>query len=364
MDNASESLFRGAVMMAPMTVGSNLPYRRLCDELGATVTMGEMAVARNLLKGKRQELVLLKRSGRERCFGVQLAGREEDELRRAAALAAEGGADLVDLNCGCPIDAMTRRGLGSALLRRPRKIERLVRALGEGAPGLPVTVKIRLGWSDGELVHRDAARAAVAGGASAIVVHGRTRQARYRKPASWESVGEVVESVDVPVIGNGDILFPEDAREGVGISGCAGVMIARGALVKPWIFREMGEGVLDLSGEERLAIYLRYAELAKEHFGCDGHGMERVRKFLAWHLDFWTRYVPPRPDGTLPRMQEREESFAPRTELEALLSRPDAPAIDHLARWLAGGGGEGLLPGPGRPGGGTDSGGRAPIPMG
>ena len=341
-----KSLLKDAVVMAPMTMGSNLPYRRLCDEMGATITMGEMALARKLKQGRKQEQVLLKRSPEERVFGVQLAGREEAELLWATQLAVEKGADLVDLNCGCPIDEMTRRGLGSAILRQPRKIERLVRAMVEGAAGVPVTVKIRLGWDEDRLVHIEAARAAEAGGAQALTVHGRTRQARYRRPASWTAIGEVVEAVGIPVIGNGDILFPHDIARGVAESGCAGVMIARGALIKPWIFREAVHGAEDPTAESRLAIYRRYADFAKEHWGEDDHGLSRASRFLLWHLDFWSRYVPPHADGSFPGMQEREENFEPRSALEALLKRHDKEAHQHLATWLLGDPTRPLLPPP------------------
>jgi tRNA-dihydrouridine synthase 3 len=358
-----ESVLKDAVVMAPMTMGSNLPYRRLCDELGATITMGEMAVARNLQRGKRQERVLVKRSPHEHIFGAQLAGREEEELTWAADLAAKNGADLVDLNCGCPIDVMTRKGLGSAILRQPKKLEKLVRAMCIGSGGIPVTVKIRLGWDDNRLVHIEAAQAAVEGGASAITVHGRTRQARYRRPASWEMIGEVVQAVSVPVIGNGDILFPPDIARAKAQSGCGAVMVARGALIKPWIFREAKEGTLDLSGVERLEIYRRYADLAKEHWGNDEHGLKRVTQFLEWHLDFWTRYVPPKADGTLPQMQEREEGFDARDEVEALLKRHDPAAHTHIAKWLIDDGGRPILPAP-DPVGPEDSEPRAIIPEG
>ncbi len=327
--------FDGAVMLAPMTKGSNLPYRRLCDELGATITMGEMAIARKLAKRSRPEFALLKRAPEEKVFGVQLAGRDPEETAWAAALAVERGADLVDLNCGCPIDEITRRGLGSALLTKPGRIRENVAAMVRAVAPKPVTVKIRLGFSDDKLNHLEVAKAAVEGGASALVVHGRTRTARYRRLASWEAIGEVASAVPVPVIGNGDLLFPHEVPEKLRIAGCAGVMIARGALIKPWIFREIAEGrYLDLDAEERLAIYRRYVALARPHFGEDDRGTVRIRGFLLWHLDFWTRYVPRFPDGHYPRMQEREERFEPRSRLEALLSRSDAAAHEWLATLL------------------------------
>ena len=330
------ALLHGAVVMAPMTKGSNLPYRRLCDELGATITMGEMALARKLQKQSRPEYALLRRHPSERVFGVQLAGRTEEEMAWAAAAAVERGADLVDVNMGCPIHEMTRRGLGSALLQKPRRIEGIVAAMKKAVDGaVPITVKIRLGWDEAKRVHRQVARAAVAGGADAITVHGRTKTARYRKAADWEAIGEVVSEVDVPVLGNGDILFPHEIDAFRARAGCAGVMTARGALIKPWIFKEAADGAYwDITAEERLEIYGRYVDLAKEHWGEDEGGIRRLRGFLMWHLDFWYRYVPRRADGEFPKLQERDEPWVPRSELEAVLSRPDPEAHAWIATRL------------------------------
>src|SRR5262245_30614408 len=319
-------MFRDSVVMAPMTKGGNLPYRRLCSELGATITMGEMALARQLLRGSRSEFALIRRAPDEKCFGAQLAGTNPDDLAEAAKLAEARGASFVDLNCGCPIDDMTRRGIGAALLQRPERIRRLLAAM-VAAVKIPVSVKIRLGWSDDTLNHVDVAKAALEAGVQAIFGHGRTRSQRYKRTASWERIGEVAAAVPIPVVGNGDILFPHHAREFRATAKCAGVMIARAALIKPWIFREIANDAdEDPTPQERLALYARYVELAREHFGRDERGDRRVREFLVWHFGFWCRHVPRRPDGTYPAMQEREESFEPRSEEEALLSRNDVAA--------------------------------------
>lgn len=329
------TLLDGAVVMAPMTKGSNLPYRRLCDELGATVTMGEMALSRKLKKGSRAEFALIRRHPSEKVFGVQLAGRDADEMAWAAALAVDRGADLVDINLGCPIQEITRRGLGAVLLEKPRKVCEMVRAMKMAVGDVPVTVKIRLAWSEGRFVHVKVAKAAVDGGADAIFVHGRTRQARYRRAADWDKIGEVVEAVPVPVVGNGDIQFPHEIEAFRAQAGCAGVMVARGALIKPWIFKEAADGEYwDISAAERVAMGRRYVDLCKEHWGEDERGLANVRRFLLWHLDFWYRYVPRYPDGRFPKLQEREEAFEPRSELDAVLSRPDPAAHAWIADLL------------------------------
>ena len=325
----------GAVVMAPMTKGSNLPYRRLCVEMGARVTISEMTVARRLKQKRKSEFALIRKFDGEPFFGVQLAGTNPEEIGWAAALVEARGADLVDLNCGCPIDHFTHKGLGASLGRQPARIRRIVEAMKRSVTRIPVTVKLRLGWNEDMRNVVDQARAAVDGGAAAIFVHGRTRNARYRFAADWDAIGSVVSAVPVPVVGNGDILFPIDVERALARSGCAGVMSARGVLIKPWLFREINEGYRDMSAEERVTVYRRYAALAREHWGTDEHGIERVRQFVRWHIDFWHRYVPRHADGTFPNIQVRERAMHHVSPLDAFLARSDDAAHEYLADCLA-----------------------------
>jgi tRNA-dihydrouridine synthase 3 len=324
-------ILTGAVVMAPMTKGSNLPYRRLCVELGARVTMSEMTVARRLKQKRKGEFALIRKFEVEPFFGVQLAGTNPEEIGWAAALVESRGADLVDLNCGCPIDHFTRKGIGAALGRQPARIRRIVEAMKRAVTRIPVTVKLRLGWNDEMRNVIDQARAAVDGGADAIFVHGRTRNARYRFAADWDAIGSVVAAVPVPVVGNGDILFPQDVERALARAGCVGVMSARGVLIKPWLFHEVKEGYRGISGDDRLAIYRRYATLAREHWGADEHGLERVGQFVRWHIDFWHRYVGRRADGSFPNIQVRERDTQQATLLDAFLGRTDDAAHEYLA---------------------------------
>lgn len=351
----------GAIVMSPMTKGSNLPYRRLAIALGARILVSEMVVARRLKQRRRGEFALIRRAPGEPCFGVQLAGNRPDEVAWAAALVEARGADFVDLNLGCPIDHFTRMGLGAALGRQPGRARRIVEAM-RAAVKVPVTVKFRLGWNAEKRNYLELARALVDGGASALTVHGRTREARYRYPADWAAIAEVAAAVSVPVIGNGDLLYPHEIDGRRRASGCAAVMIARGALIKPWIFREATTGYWDITADERVAIYRRYVELAKEHWGrhaglheqeqeegrasarpdtasqLDDYGRTRLREFLRWHVGFWCRYLPRRPDGTWPSMQHRETLGAARSPLEALLARTDDAALDYVTDELLNGG--------------------------
>jgi tRNA-dihydrouridine synthase 3 len=323
-------LIAGAVVMAPMTKGSNLPYRRLCVELGARVLVSEMVVARRLKQRRRGEFALIRRAPEEPCFGVQLAGNKPEEMAWASALVEARGAEFVDLNLGCPIDHFTRMGLGAALARQTGRVAKIVAAM-RAAVSVPVTVKIRLGWNATSRNYLDLARAAVDAGAAALTVHGRTREARYRHPADWDAIAEVARAVAVPVLGNGDLLFAHEIADRLAASRCTAVMVARGALIKPWLFREAQEGrYWDISAEERVTLYRRYVALGLEHWGADEHGRTRLREFLRWHAGFWCRYAPQRPDGSWPSMQTRESAFVPRSPLEALLSRTDDAALDYV----------------------------------
>jgi tRNA-dihydrouridine synthase 3 len=320
------SPFDDVLVLAPLTVGGNLPFRRLCVELGADVTVGEMAVVRKLLSGSPSEFALLKGHPDERLFGVQLADRNAETLAEGARLAESRGARFVDLNCGCPIHEITRRGLGASLLRKPAKVGRLVEAM-KRAVTVPVTVKLRSGWKEGKENVAEVARVCEESGADALTVHARTREQRYNRAADWDLIGRVAAERGIPVIGNGDILTPYEARERMARSGVRSVMLARGALIKPWIFRELREGaVWDPTPEERFGVLWRFVELLRDHFGTDERGHKRAMRFLPWHLGFFSRYRP------LP-----EEDFAEQSRAHPLLqSRLDAgPFASPFDRLLA-----------------------------
>jgi tRNA-dihydrouridine synthase 3 len=334
------SAFQDAVVLAPLTVGGNLPFRRLCVELGAQVTFGEMAVVRKLLGGSPSEFALLKSHPDERFFGVQLADNKPDSLAEGARLAVSRGARFVDLNCGCPIHEITRRGLGASLLRKPARLGRLVAAMAK-AVEVPVTVKLRLGWREDEANVSQVARVCEENGAAAIAIHGRTREQRYSRAADWEIVGRVAAERSVPVIGNGDILTHYEARERMSRWGVRSVMLARGALIKPWLFREIREGrTLLPSPEERFAMLWRFVELLREHFGTDERGRRRTLRFLPWHLNFFCRYLP-LPEESYgeqalqhPLLQSRLQAQAPSSPLERLLGDARSETHQRLAEEL------------------------------
>jgi len=324
--------------MAPMTRGTDLPFRRLAREHGAEVCVGEMAYAHKVVRGDRAERALLRRHPDEGAFGVQLAGKHPEVMAEAARIAADAGADFVDVNLGCPIDDATRRGFGAALLRKPARVAAVVAAM-KRAVSVPVTVKLRLGWSSEKPTFLRVAEAAVDAGADAIALHARSRAQRYRRPADWSAVAELAAAVPVPVIGNGDVMSWRDARARLESGACAAVMVGRWALAKPWIFRELAEGrSIEPDPAERLAVVRRYVELCREGFGDDEIGRRRTRRFLGFHQDFFRRWRAGAQDGAVNADDPREWGSPPRDELEAWLCRADLEAVDALGRWLVDGG--------------------------
>jgi tRNA-dihydrouridine synthase 3 len=310
--------------------------------MGADVTVGEMAIVRKLLAGSPSEFALLKGHPEERFFGVQLADRSPESLAEGARLAESRGACFVDLNCGCPIHEITRRGLGATLLRKPRKLARLVEAMKK-AVQIPVTVKLRSGWTEGKENASEVARACEDAGADAIVLHGRTREQRYNRAADWELIGRVASERGIPVIGNGDILTPYEAEERRARSGVRSMMVARGALIKPWIFRELRSGrTWEPTAEERVGVLWRFVELLREHFGEDDRGRKRTMRFLPWHLNFFHRYRA-LPEAAYrerarehPLLQSRLEPDPFHSPLERLLADSRPEVHQRLAEVLLG----------------------------
>jgi len=352
MDEAArQQMFRGHLILAPMTKGSNLPFRRLCVELGARFAVGEMALSRRVVRRAAGELALLRRHPDENIFGVQLCGRFPDVMARAAVLAQERGADFVDVNLGCPIDSVVRHGEGAALMTRPRRLTQILEAMRKVLT-VGLSVKLRSGWTEDKPLAVSLAKLAQDAGADAVALHARSRTQRYRRPADWDLIGEVAAAVDIPVIGNGDIIRGKEAAERMRQTGCASVMTARGALVKPWLFREAAEDAdVDLSGTERMDLLRRYVAMALEHFGEDEHGRKKVRFFLDWHLDFFCRWVPSLEGAAPFHLQERHAGFEPRDDDEALLARTDLAAREYLVRLLVDGPeAAGEMPGPAPPG--------------
>ncbi|MFK7927876.1 MAG: tRNA-dihydrouridine synthase family protein [Myxococcota bacterium] len=325
------------VLLAPLTKGGTLPYRRLCVDFGAKVTCSEMAYAHHLLRGSGRELALLRHHESESFFGVQLAAREAQLAADATKLAEDHGAKWVDLNCGCPIDDTVKRGMGARLLERTRTLEDIVRAM-VAATDLPVSVKIRIGFRKGKENASVVARMIEDCGAAAVILHGRSREQRYSKAAKWDAVGDLVKERSIPVIGNGDILTWYEAEDRLAQSGAAGLMLARGALTKPWLFQEIEEGrELCLDSEQRVGVYHRLATYYRDYFGADALGRKRSVYFLAFHFSFFSRYMP-LPEAEWrplskehPLLQTRDAKPRPEGGLDRLLASGDKGVHDRIA---------------------------------
>ena len=312
--------------LAPLTTVGNLPFRRICKNLGVDITCGEMALALPLLQGHGPEWALLKKHRSEDFFGVQVCGCSPPQMARVAQLLEERiECDFVDINMGCPIDLIYKKGMGSGLMARKRPMENIVRSMSS-LLSKPLTLKMRTGiYSDKSIAH-DIFPLVEEWGASALTIHGRSREQRYTRLADWEYIGQCVETVKVPVFGNGDIMNYEDYNLQKEKSKVSGVMLARGALIKPWLFTEIKEQRhWDISGQERLDIVKEFCNYGLEHWGSDDKGVENTRKFLLEWLSFAHRYVP---HGILKyppqRINERLPIYKGRTELETLLSSPNS----------------------------------------
>ena len=205
----------------------------------------------------------------------------------------------------------------------------------KAAVALPVTIKLRLGWSSEKPTFLKIARAAEDAGVDAVTLHGRSRAQRYRRPADWSAVAALTEHVSVPVIGNGDVLTWRDAQRRMQESGCAAVMVGRWALAKPWIFREFSEGRdFEPDVEGRLAVLRRYVELCREHFLDDERGRRRTRRFLVFHQDFFRRFRRGAGEDAVNADDPRDWGDPPADELEAWLCRADLAAVEALCDWL------------------------------
>ncbi len=325
--------FADTIAMAPMAQGGNLPYRRLCREFGADLTCSEMVIADKLVKGG--EGPLLRHHPSEETFGVQLCGMRPSVVAEAARIAVDRGARFIDLNFGCPIDLVVRRGAGSALMKKPRKLAEVVAAVRE-AVEVPLSAKIRTGYTEERQNAVEVALAAQDAGADALAIHGRTRQQRYKRSANWNVIADVAGALTIPVLGNGDLLTPWDLDRRRGETPVRGFMIARGCLIKPWVFRELRSGEAWVpTVAERWAVMRRYLDYALEYFGDDDKGQQRAHRFLIWHLHFWPRWRPYTEadyQAHLPEslIQRRDDEVVGDPDLVLLASDDEA---DHERIW-------------------------------
>lgn len=234
----------GNLTLAPMAGVTDFAFRRVCRSLGAALTTTEMVSAKALVYKDEKTKALLYIPEDEHPCAAQIFGHEPDVMAEAAVMAREiSGADIIDINMGCPVGKVVKSGDGSALMRTPELAEEIIRSVVKSA-GCPVTVKFRKGWDSGSVNAVDFARMCEGSGAAAVAVHGRTRAQMYAGRADWDIIREVRKAMSIPVIANGDIFAPEDAAHILRYTGCELAMIGRGSFGNPWLFRQ-GQAAID-----------------------------------------------------------------------------------------------------------------------
>ncbi|XP_065508631.1 tRNA-dihydrouridine(47) synthase [NAD(P)(+)]-like [Caloenas nicobarica] len=329
---------QGKLYLAPLTTCGNLPFRRICKRFGADVTCGEMAVCTNLLQGQSSEWALLKRHHTEDIFGVQLEGAFPDTMTKCAELLNQTiEVDFVDINVGCPIDLVYKKGGGCALMTRTNKFEQIVRGMNS-VLDVPLTVKIRTGVQEKMNVAHKIIPKIREWGASMVTLHGRSREQRYTRGADWDYIAECAKIASpLPLFGNGDILSYEDANRAMQM-GVSGIMIARGALIKPWLFTEIKEQRhWDISSSERFEILKDFTNYGLEHWGSDTQGVEKTRKFLLEWLSFLCRYIPVGLLEYLPqKINERPPYYMGRDYLETLMASQNVDDWIKISEMLLG----------------------------
>ncbi|MFQ5894389.1 MAG: tRNA dihydrouridine synthase DusB [Nitrospinota bacterium] len=283
----------GRFFLAPMVGYTHLPFRQIAREMGAALVSTEMISAEALVRRHPKALDLLRLDPSERPISVQLMGKEPAALAEAARIAEASGADLIDLNCGCPVRRVVEGGAGARLLLLPELAGRLVRAM-RGAVGCPITVKMRTGWdSQGPAEAQRFARAVEENGAAAVAVHGRSRKDLFRGEVDLEAVARIKASLRVPVIGNGGVAGVRDSVRMFRETGCDAIMLARGAVGNPWLFArlrgffEWGELAPPPGLRERLRVALDHLERLRLLFG-EGRAVKEGRK----HMVAYTKGLP------------------------------------------------------------------------
>lgn len=278
------------IIQSPLASCSDLPFRLIGRERGLGLCYFEMVSAQSLTRDNAKTRRLLVTDPRDKPVGAQLIGCDPGMMAEAAAILEELGADVIDMNLGCPVKKVVSNGEGSALLREPGKAEKVFRAVRGAVKKVPVTMKMRKGFADpsgDEAV--EMAKRAEGAGLSAVTVHGRTQAQQYSGRADWEAIGKVKRAVTIPVIGNGDVLTAADARRLLEVSGCDGVMIGRGGLGNPWIYRNLQrqlDGELDApyvpSVAERKAALLQHLALERRIHGERSAALI-MRRVTVWY---------------------------------------------------------------------------------
>jgi tRNA-dihydrouridine synthase B len=281
----------GNLFLAPVAGYTDRAFRSICAEHGADFSFTELASAEALARGGKATNNLIRRGENEKRYAIQLFGHDPQVMYRATLSLAVLCPEAVDINCGCPVPKVVKTGAGSALMKEPallgRIVEAIVRASGEALGGVPVTVKMRSGWDSQNLNYAECARIAAEAGAAMVTLHPRTKAQGYGGKSDWLHLADLVSRLKIPVTGSGDLYSPEDAGRMLRETGCAAVMFARGAEGNPFIFSEtrsfLATGTwTQASFEERIAVAMRHLTMLSADIGERAACKEMRKQFCAY----------------------------------------------------------------------------------